>query len=1225
MAGPASVTSTRPCMTEPAPVDIVRTAGTSQTGLTARNVVPTTSGEILQTCVQSASVTRSPGVTGPKCDRCEANYYDFGTYGCRPCGCVEAGSFDNTPYCDSVTGQCNCKMNVEGQDCGTCKPGFFNLDLANKYGCIACFCNGKTSQCTSATGYIRAFVDSYFDDNAERWTAVNERLGDNVPVVYNPLTEDLEVSSNASTGVEIYFSAPDGYLGDQKYSYNQFLEFSLRMGDSSSANPTAKDVILEGNGRQVYLPIFAQNNPIPQTELQIYKFRLNEHPFYQWTPTLSALEFQRLLSSLTAIKIRGTYNLQREKPHSVDGPPSVSLANVTDTLIPVIQILVPVSVSTTQWGTTVRSVKKAGTEMLRTAPLMTLDGSVSCLNCPTGYSGDLCDMCEDGFYDLDNLSTSDVNCTQCDCSGNIDSNAVGNCNATGGVCLKCIDNTGGDHCEVCLSGFYGNATAEEKGDCKPCECNSFGTESDKLDVCELETGQCSCLPYVTGRQCDQCEDGYFNLESSTGCEACLCNLIGSLNTTCDLQTGQCDCKTGISGLRCDVCVQDHFGFSNVGCQSCDCLDIGSAHGQCDESGQCVCKDDTRITGLHCDECRENKYNLTAGCPDCPACYNLVQDAVNDIRQSLTNLSDTLKSINDNPDAVDDAEFTAQLKEIEDRVNALYNRSLDLQNSGGPVSDDLQEIDSQILDLKNKALEIQVIVASTQEEYDRIDLDTLDGHISNASAEVADSRNKFAAESSQLYNDILAALGKNGPKSESQNMTALAQQSIEIVAKQKVDAEKIVEVADNSNEISSRAYQLAVEATKSPEDLEMKLSLLQERFNGARNILDRVDEAAKKALDKATMIHTNAIESLYDAERTIVPDIDTSLQLAEAQNILEQAVLQKNQTAALMEKFESLINETQTQIENAEELFNRTYVAQQNTDDLMAEVDVALQRALQAIQDPEDLLAEALEQLKTLQEFDQVVKESKEKAVEALKMIPTIEELLDRADNETSRARETVEGAKQAANEAKQTALDAQLTANEASENAAKILAEAKDAKLDVDAEANKTDIHEIQLNALSEQINQTRPLEEADKLLIDVVLTEAERARQRARDAAAQLMNAKNQVDSIINSLATLPELNTTELDRLEEEMDKIEAEINLENINMQVKELTQFNDMQLHLVNQHWDSLDQLKADVLNLEMIVAAVPKPPLCYKVPVLEKAADGGKRRRRLRKLRKRHRH
>ena len=31
------------------------------------------------------------------------------------------------------------------------------------------------------------------------------------------------------------------------------------------------------------------------------------------------------------------------------------------------------------------------------------------------------------------------------------------------------------------------------------------------------------------------------------------------------------------------------------------------------SGQCVCKDDSRITGLQCDTCKENKYNLTAGC------------------------------------------------------------------------------------------------------------------------------------------------------------------------------------------------------------------------------------------------------------------------------------------------------------------------------------------------------------------------------------------------------------------------------------------------------------------------------------------------------------------------------------------------------------------------------------------------------------------------------------
>ena len=53
--------------------------------------------------------------------------------------------------------------NVEGQDCGACKPGYFNLDINNRFGCVACFCNGKTSQCSSAEGYTAAYIISYFD------------------------------------------------------------------------------------------------------------------------------------------------------------------------------------------------------------------------------------------------------------------------------------------------------------------------------------------------------------------------------------------------------------------------------------------------------------------------------------------------------------------------------------------------------------------------------------------------------------------------------------------------------------------------------------------------------------------------------------------------------------------------------------------------------------------------------------------------------------------------------------------------------------------------------------------------------------------------------------------------------------------------------------------------------------------------------------------------------
>ena len=67
------------------------------------------------------------------------------------------------------------------------------------------------------------------------------------------------------------------------------------------------DVIIEGDGMRSSAPIFAQSNPVPRTVTQNYKLRLHEHANYQWLPILSAMDFQKLLSNITSIKIRGTY------------------------------------------------------------------------------------------------------------------------------------------------------------------------------------------------------------------------------------------------------------------------------------------------------------------------------------------------------------------------------------------------------------------------------------------------------------------------------------------------------------------------------------------------------------------------------------------------------------------------------------------------------------------------------------------------------------------------------------------------------------------------------------------------------------------------------------------------------------------------------------------------------------------------------------------------------
>lgn len=94
---------------------------------------------------------------------------------------------------------------------------------------------------------------------------------------------------------------------------------------------------------------------------------------------------------------------------------------------------------------------------------------VVCTDCPEGHVGDLCEECDDGYHgDPTGLLGDPTTCQKCNCSGNIDVNAIGNCNPLTGDCLKCIYNTRNgplERCELCAVGFYGNATDYPKPRC----------------------------------------------------------------------------------------------------------------------------------------------------------------------------------------------------------------------------------------------------------------------------------------------------------------------------------------------------------------------------------------------------------------------------------------------------------------------------------------------------------------------------------------------------------------------------------------------------------------------------------------------------------------------------------------------------------------------------------------------------------------------------------------
>ncbi|XP_008292613.1 laminin subunit beta-4-like [Stegastes partitus] len=257
--------------------------------------------------------------------------------------------------------------------------------------------------------------------------------------------------------------------------------------------------------------------------------------------------------------------------------------------------------------------------------------SLSC-NCQQGHTGARCDRCSPGFYG--DLTLPDAFCKECPCNSNIDLSDRDACDGTTGECLRCLHNTMGPRCQTCKPGYYGNALDQ---DCKECSCDRRGTQVTQCPLgspcfCDPVTGQCPCRTEVIGDLCDECGDGYWNLDGASGCQACNCDSVNSLSNICNKVTGQCPCRPEFGGRQCDECGENHFGNPDLQCVSCDCNLEGTERPSCDpETGECICR--VGVTGIFCDECAPGYDSAFPYCEQCHACTALWTENVTDVQRA----------------------------------------------------------------------------------------------------------------------------------------------------------------------------------------------------------------------------------------------------------------------------------------------------------------------------------------------------------------------------------------------------------------------------------------------------------------------------------------------------------------------------------------------------------------------------------------------------------------
>ncbi|XP_075230002.1 laminin subunit gamma-1 isoform X2 [Lycorma delicatula] len=1203
-----------------------------------------------------------PGVTGEKCDHCDVNYYDFGPQGCKECGCYPPGSMNNEPKCDPYTGTCECKENVEGIRCRTCKPGFFNLDEDNEFGCTPCFCYGHSSVCHSAPGYSKVSIESMFGRHSERWIA-EDTSHRNLSLQY--ISEQQVVSVMAPERENAYFVAPDRFLGDQRASYNQDLEFKLRIG-RNGPTPAIEDVILKGAGITISQTIFGQANPLPTTTTQSYKFRLHENPDYGWQPRLSARDFMSLLANLTALKIRGTYTpqgvgfldevrLDSARRGAAGAPvswiemcqcPAGYVGQFCESCAPgsrhdppsggPFAPCVPCNCNNhadTCEANTGRCICQHNTagdncdrcnkgyygNALQGTPydcslcpcpnqgacIQLADETVVCLECPKGYSGPRCDLCSDGYYGDPVGRDGPVRlCLPCDCNNNVDPNAVGNCNRTTGECLKCIYNTGGPQCDQCLPGFYGDALALPKGDCQPCQCYHVGTEETDSGppICDQLNGQCKCKPHVIGTNCDQCEPGYYNIISGNGCQACNCDPVGSLNHTCDTTTGKCSCITGVTGLRCDVCQAYYYGFSADGCKPCECDNIGSVALQCDPSGQCPCLDN--VEGRRCDRCKENKFDRQQGCVDCPPCYNLVQDAVRSHRANLKHLDSVLGDIAANPTVINDEEFEHKLREVLAKVEQLWNDAKTATKGGDKTLLD------ELTELHGKLDDVQILMGQIRNWTQEALAETTEAERNATQAEqiIESARDALQSALDYLQTDGAAALAKAMERSiefgqQSQQMSDIAREARLLAQQQKEEADNIRKNADKSLNISTEAFELAKEAINQQKNISDELRLLGSDLAHVRDNLEMTKHLAADAKGHVGNVHTDALALFTDVHALTIPNIDTASMKNDAQNIAAEATDIERRVNKLLDNYQGVLDDVEEQLQDAQQILQNAVQQQQITDELLADTDVANSLAEDAVKLGNKTLQEAQQTLKTLQEFDDQVQESKAKALAALQTVPEIERLIKEAQEKTTNAQEALAGAESNAENARNVAQDAQQKyAEQASKEADEIRKSAEETKEEAgklrdeaDNLAGRVAVTASKLKGLEEQAS-------TESTVIDKAKEKVGQAKSTVAEGTKKIQNALEEVNNIMKDLADLVDFDEDALNQLERKLEQAEHEFNSAQLDEKLEDLNKAKIAQSQLVRSYEDEILKLRAEVRNIEEIHNSLPND--CFKRTRLE---------------------